>query len=761
MSFPVNHSKKIDMILAAETAEGNVDPCNDQIWHLTTEEGEPKALAISTSYGLRAYGMRVFPRFHMKNEIATDPRSFSKYPSPQFCSSNFIEIKLSPFPSVDATLRVWVPSSQILVGQVNLTLNSDQTESVLMEWVALLEPFPGGTPMSAVDQRINTVLAGKTKSLEPVFLLTGMPRTNISAYPSLSLELALRPSAPRQITWVLSSLENKDLSFYTARRFAASSLENEQLKLEVTQKKRFFAIGSQNSFFTAQIQASQNCMDQLLMPAFGKFRHQSIVSSRIQDNGFSQSRDGGDSGPGWGIQTSLDAFTAARILLPSSPEILKGLLQNFLDQQADNGTLEMLTSWTGKKTGKLATPVLAGLAFEIYNYTQDKVWLGRVFPQLLSGLNAWFSEFTDRDLDGFPEWQHILQTGFKPSNYESDEGMKNLEILIKAAESPALAALLFKECENLATMAAVLDFAETTESLVQKGDSLKELVQSCWNEKESYFQYRDLFNHSLKSSVKIVTYRRNGHFPLSGYKSFSSSTVVEIQRLEATSHEFEIQIQTIDQIQKLTEKSFDWRGTKGSMVINSSIGDIKFLDIRGLKKSEMVLLSEPAFEFFDPYAVIPFWAGCAAKEQTVAFLQNKLSTLETMVEENVQFPVYIKFMLLEMLIRNQRHEDALRLYENWYGKIDESSETPIMMPLHSLRSLEDLVPIQILLSLYGVEKWTSNEVILENNSALLPPITVQYGQTTIEFKQGIRVVKHANGESTTLDQAGKVKVLTA
>ena len=761
MSFPVSHSKKIDIILAADAAEGNVEPCNDQIWHLTTEEGEPKALALSTSYGLRAYGMRVFPRFHMKNEIVADPRSFSKYPSLQFCSSNFIEIKLSPFPTLNATLRVWVPSSQILVGQVNLTLNSDQTESVLMEWVALLEPFPGGTPMSPVDQRINTILAGKTKNLEPVFMLTGMPRTNISAYPSLTLELALRPSAQRQITWVLSSLENKDLSFYTARRFAASSLENEQLKLEVTQKKRCFSIGSQNSSFAAQIQASQIRMDQLLMPSFGKFRHQSIVNSRVQDNGFSQSRDGSDSGPAWGIQTSLDAFTAARALLPSSPEILKGLLQNFFDQQADNGTLEMLTSWTGKKSGKLTTPVLAGLAFEVYNYTQDKEWLGRIFPQLISGLNAWFSQLTDHDLDGFPEWQHVLQTGCKPFNDESDERMKALEILIKTAESPALAALLFKECQNLAAMAAVLDIPETTETFIQKAASLKELVQTCWNTKEIFFQYRDFLNHSLKSSVKIVTYRRNGHFPLSGYKSFSSSTVVEIQRLEATSREFEFQIQMLDQTQKLTEKSFDWRGAKGTAVINSSIGDIKFLDIEDLKKSEMVLLSEPAFAYFDPYAVIPFWAGCATKEQTIPFLQNKLSTLETMVEENMQFPVFIKFMLLELLIRNQRYEDALRLFEKWYGKICESSETPIVLTLRPLRSLDDLVPIHILLSLYGVEKWTSSEVILENNSALLPPITVQYGQTTIEFKQGIRVIRHANGESTTLDQAGKVKVLTA
>ena len=642
MSFPSSRAEKIDIILAADAGEGNVDVCNDHIWRLTTEDGEPKALSLSTTFGLRAYGMRIFPRFHMNGEIVTNPNSFSQYPKLQFYSSSFAEIDFKPFPSIDAILRLWVPASQILVGQVSLTLNTEQTESMLMEWAASLEPFPGGTTMSPIDQKINTILAGKTRDLEPVFMMTGMPRANNSAYPSLTLEMALRPSVPRQFTWVLSSLENKDLSFYTARRYTASTLESEQLRQEILQSKQFFVVGSQNRSFETQIRSSQIRIDQLILPPFGKFRHPTLTTTRMPDHGYSRSHDGSDSGPAWGIQTTLDTFLAARMLLPGQPDILKGLLQNFLDQQADNGALEMLTSWTGKRSGKIATPLCVGLALDLFNYTQDKDWLGRVFPQLLQSLNAWFSPSIDRDQDGFPEWQHVLQTGL--GSTAGDSGVETLETLVQCAESPALAALLYKEFKSLLVMANTLGIIESSEWLNKKTLLLKELVQSCWNEKEGFFQYRDYMNHTLKTSSRVISYKRNGHFPIATQKSNASSTVVRIERSTDSPHGFIIQIQTTGQVLTFTERSFVWRGAKGLAVLDIPVGDIQSIDIRGLKKSESLHLSEPAFDHFDASAIIPFWAGCASTDQLRRFVEGKLASFEDMAKAD-QLPAHIKCML--------------------------------------------------------------------------------------------------------------------
>ena len=757
MEFQPGSPKKVGVILAADALQGEVDPCNDHIWRLTSGKGEPVALSLFTTYGLRAYGMRIFPRFHMKNEVVTNPKAFAAYPTIPFQTADFAEIRFAPFPSIDAVLRVWVPTSQVIVGQVTLSLNADSPESLLMEWSAMLEPFAGGRQMFAKEHGVNTILAGKTRDIEPVFLLTGMPGTDASTYPSLALELALRPSVPRQFTWVLASLENEDLSFYTARKFAATSLETQQLKQEMSQQNTTVLMGSRDSSIFNHLLSNNILIKQLTLPPFGNFHHHTIVQSREEDNGFSYARDGSDSGPGWGVQTSIDAFLASRILLPSQPELLKGVLQNFLDQQSDNGCIDMLTSWTGRRSGMNATPLLAGLVLEVYSYTQDKDWLTRCFPLLLLNFKDGFSFENDRDQDGFPEWQHLLQTGLSDEFFIGSSDKQKREMLIKCTESPALTALLFKECNCLTIMAREQDDPEAAAWLAETSKQLYENIQSCWNEEESFFQYRDMLNHTLNHSNRTITYKRNGSYPVREFKSFTRFTTISVICTDDSPPSFEIQLKASKQTYTLAAKSFTFKNLTGSAVLDSPLGEITSISINGLKKNESVSFQEADLTSFDPSAIIPFWAGAASKDQFYAFLAHKLPILEEMINTDKQFPSVYKIMLLETLVDNAMKKEALEKFDKMYGIFDE--QTGVI--LHSRRTLNDLIPARVLLALFGIDKWNPQEIELEIDDTLLPPITVQYGQTTIEFLQGIRIITHANGDSITLNQAGKTKVLTA
>ncbi|HLB50317.1 MAG TPA: hypothetical protein VJL59_25115, partial [Anaerolineales bacterium] len=49
--------------LAADVRFGPTDYADDQIWELTLAGGDPAALALRTTYGLRAREMRIFPIF--------------------------------------------------------------------------------------------------------------------------------------------------------------------------------------------------------------------------------------------------------------------------------------------------------------------------------------------------------------------------------------------------------------------------------------------------------------------------------------------------------------------------------------------------------------------------------------------------------------------------------------------------------------------------------------------------------------------------
>ncbi len=53
----------LSLTLAADARLTTTDYTNDQIWELSLGGGEPAALALQTTYGLRAHWMRLFPRF--------------------------------------------------------------------------------------------------------------------------------------------------------------------------------------------------------------------------------------------------------------------------------------------------------------------------------------------------------------------------------------------------------------------------------------------------------------------------------------------------------------------------------------------------------------------------------------------------------------------------------------------------------------------------------------------------------------------------
>lgn len=752
---------EINIHLAADAARGSVDPCNDQIWRLTSEEGEPEALSLNTTYGLRAYAMRIFPRFHIKGEIVQNPRAYSSSPKLMFSACDFARIHFSPFPTIDVKLRLWVPTSQIVVGQIEITSKASLPEPLAIEWVCMLEAFPGGSPMTVEDQRINTILAGKTSDLEPVFLLTGMPKAATSIYPGLISETSLRPGIHRQFTWVMSTLENKDLSFYAARKYTASNLEVEELKIELSQKMWLVNFHLNNDFCGQQFTESQSRAQQLILPSHGSFLHPSVIHSRAEDNGFSRSGKGDDSGESWGMQTACDIFLASRIYLPSYPEMVKGLLQNILEMQSDDGSLDMLISWNGKRSGRRATPILTSIVLDIFNDTQDLNWLKRAYAVLLESTKGWFTKNSDIDEDGFPEWQHPLQTGLFTTAGVSEEKEELADILVKTTESPALAALLWRECVNLIEMSKSLELVEDLPWLEQKVITLSQLVQSCWNEEASYFQYRDMLNHSMNSNPAIRTYRRNGHFPFSQQKASSSFTILHASLLQDTPHPFEILIQTPDQVLTVNERSCIWREKTGYTVLNIAINKIQSVAIRNLKKDESVSFSEIALNTFDTSSIIIFWAGIASEDQTDAFLQEHLHPLTEGNTPDDFIPVTMKYMLLEILVRSGRNLEALELMKKWFELGDTSSPGIPPFMRRKQHSLEDLIPMRIFLSIFGIEKWDQKEMIIKNRNISLPPITVQYEQAAMKLEQGKYVITLANGEKTTLNQAGKTKILIA
>jgi hypothetical protein len=111
----------LSLVLAADFRLTQPDYFNDQIWELDTASGEPPALALRTTYGLRARTMRLFPSFTEDGKTVIDPAQFASQPVVRRLYPNFLSLTFSPFKGVDVNAEYWISTSQVAAGRLTIT----------------------------------------------------------------------------------------------------------------------------------------------------------------------------------------------------------------------------------------------------------------------------------------------------------------------------------------------------------------------------------------------------------------------------------------------------------------------------------------------------------------------------------------------------------------------------------------------------------------------------------------------------------------
>ncbi|MDH5644274.1 MAG: hypothetical protein OEY63_08735, partial [Gemmatimonadota bacterium] len=396
--------------LAADSRLSVPDYLNDHIWELTLSGGEPSALSLRTTFGLRAKAMRIFPRFSEGKTSISDPTAFALPPTIRRFYPNLIILDYSPLPNINVSTEYWVPQSNTISGRMTLANKSNATRKIRLEIISSLTPIDGQSMASKQMQMVN-ILAGQTGGLFPVIFMTGGPAHGSGPHPSLFLDLELGPGATRQLTWTQAATDTLQTSFDLARQIAARPWEAELARLELVNASQTMDIHTGDKDWDAAFALSQCAGFGLLFPPSSHLSNSSFVSARGPDNGHSPKGDGTDYPSSWNGQTPLEAHYLASVL-PAS-QTAQGLLKNFLNIQKEDGTIDGKPGLAGQRGHYLAAPMLASLAWKIYETKEDINFLKEVFPYLHNFFWSWFSPEYDKDGDGLPQWKHILQTGFE------------------------------------------------------------------------------------------------------------------------------------------------------------------------------------------------------------------------------------------------------------------------------------------------------------------------------------------------------------
>jgi hypothetical protein len=768
----------LHLSLSADARLGGADYANDHTWELELGSGEPPALSLRTTYGLRARAMRIFPRFSEGRVTASKPADFPAPPRLKHFYPNFLALDFAPFENLDVTAEYWIPGSQSAAGRFTFTNRAPVARKIQLELCSALTPLDGQAFAPAQIQMVN-VLTGATGGLVPLLFLTGGPAAGVGPYPSLTVDLDLASGASRQITWVQAALATAETSYDLARRTAARPWDAERARIEMSAESDMLDIQTGDLDWDAAFAFTQKTAVSLFFPANKNLPNPSFVLMRQPDNGYSHKGDGTDYPLAWAGQSPLEAYYLAS-LLPGAPALARGLLNNYLAAQTEDGSIDIRPGLAGQRGNMAAAPLLVSLAWQIYQSTKDETFLADSFPKLLKFFWSWFSPTHDRDGDGLPEWDHLLQTSWEDNPLFDTWNPWSQGVDVSTVDNPGLYAMLAREAGCLILMADRLGRSGEVELVRHQAEALEKAVQANWDERAALYQYRDLTTHL--SLVGKVIARGKGGKPLKPKKEFDTPVrlLIEVQTKSPAAKRPEARIAeqaTKEPVELIAADQFKWRS--GGLVATSQkvyerIGRVEVL---GLDADDKVIVRTVDLTAQDHTLFLPLWAGLADQQRAQTMIGRALlnksrfdhpfgipacPSSPSKEAESTCLSVHLPWNQLigEGLLAYGFNPEAARLTEALMSAVIQNLKknrafngryhADTGAGLGERNALAGLAPLGLFLQTLGVTILSATRVRLEGKNPFPWSVTIRYRGLTIQRGADSTEVTFANGKSVTV-----------
>lgn len=774
--------------LATNSSLNKVDYPNDQIWELSLEGGDPPALSIQTTYGLRAHRVRFFGRFTLHGQTYQDPRAFTRPPCLTAFFSNYFSLSYSPVHGLDVVSEYWVPGSQVLAGRLSLANVLKVDYPLRFEWVGVLNPLREGQHLAIETIDMITVLQGKSGGLSPVCFMTGGPTAGSGPYCGLALDFAIEPGAVKKVSWAVAAFADKRHSFDIARRTAVRSWDANIARLEIFNESRTVHFQTGNSDWDAVIAFSQRVGAGLVVPGSSSLPHSSFVLSRQPDHGYSLHGDGSDYGNLWNGQTVLDSNFLAGVLLPGSKEEIKGLVDNFLAVQEKSGRIDWRPGIAGQRSRQMAQPMLASLVCKVGSgLVSDRNWLREIFPRLLSFFDHWFDPINDPIQGGFPAWKYPMQSGFEDSPMYGLLNPESQGAAIEFLKSPALAAMLVKECRCLIEIAEELGNQSAAAQLRERCEGLLRAIETCWDSHDKMYRYRDAAHHARGEDPFQVLFQGDGQFAIP--HSFVEPRRLQLRLTAVDDHtraaQFIIHGKTDQGNSSETLKSLDIRWVKqtGRATTKALFERVEFLEVQGVGPECRVLLSVVDFSPEDLSLFLPLWARVPDSKKARAIIEERLLpeylfrngfALCPVKFHSDEYPItssvslaWSQLIIEGLLTYGYRAEAAEIVSRNLNAAAQCLKEERAFYSYYHAahngghgerNALHGLFPVQLLLDVLGVQFVSHREVIVEGENPFPKPLRVQFHGVTVECRTNETDVIFSGGQMVTVSGPGPHRV---
>lgn len=775
----------LSLRIAADARLAEVDYFDDQIWELCMQAEHPASLSLETSYGLRARSMRIFPGFVRQDRYVVDPGEFAAPPLLRGFFPNYLKIEFSPFADLRVLAEYWVPSSHAVVGRFTLQNLGPQTARMRLRLHALLHPEDEPQSMREVNVEGAIILAGATGGLEPVLFMAGGAVADSAAYPGLALDQMLLPGFPRTVHWAHAAVGEMGASFKLARDQAARHWDEEVAHIELVNASQIEIHTGDGDWDAAFAFSQKVALGNFISPTY-HLPHASIVDVRAPGDGFSARGDGRDYGSAWDGQSAQQVYLVLSQILNAAPELGKGLILNFLAVQSPDGHIDWRPGLGGQRNKALCIPLLATMAWRIFQQTGDKEFLRQALPGLMAFHEIWFSPRHDRDGDGHPEWDHTLQAGFDewPSFVRWREWGGALDI--RWAETPDLSALLHRESRSLINMALALGREEPLPALRERMARLHQSIEKSWDEQGGRYRHLDRELHLSPPGMLLGS--GSGEFDLRLDQTFDppGRVLVRIRGPEAQAKEGAVYLhgrgrRGRHRVEPLGASQFQWFWDMGSATSEKIYAEIERVEARGLGRGLETEIWIADYCRSDVTNLMPLWTGLPDPRGAGAMTAATLADPEqfwrpfgipecsardpaydqALADECCGVSLFWNTLIGEALVEYGCQEQAAELVERLMAGIvaalkDQKGFRQMYSPDQRTAfgprdHVAGLAPTHLFIETLGLELLSPRKVVVRGRNPFPWPVTVRWKGLEVRRDGERAVIRFPDGQQEIVD----------
>lgn len=341
--------------------------------------------------------------------------------------------------------------------------------------------------------------------------------------------------------------------------------------------------------------------------------HPSFIFTRIPEQGHNH-------GWQWDGQVATEAYIAIPIITTAAPELAKGILQNYLAVQQEDGFIDWKPGLGGQRNGRLCIPLLAATAWHIYQQTEDIDLLRQIQPGLDQFLRVWYTPAHDRDQDGVPEWTDTIHSAFDDQPTFVPWQPWGQGANIQTTETPDLIAYLYREHTAMHQIATVLG-QNPDPWHADRAAHLQAELASMWQRTTRTFHFRDRDSHTLPTHVVVLDVENEGgltavSLPVGAQLPQPNRALVRLhQRDNDPLPNLDITIDGINEEGWQDSESFSsedvvWHGRIGTITGSIRWQFISRAHATGMARQiDHIHITTPNLGRQDQTQLLPLWAG--------------------------------------------------------------------------------------------------------------------------------------------------------